>query len=158
MHIAGNLTNLTSLNLAQNELITNSGALALVNLSNLKALNLSNTRVNSEALSFFRGMKQLQSLALYGCRGVKNSRNHIETLKCELPNLKCLRVSGSSAHEGTVNQGHDDVDSDDDEDMGYGSYSEISGMFAGIDESSDIDDDDDEEERGAGDEEDMNLG
>jgi len=48
-HLA-TLSNLTSLNLSQNEEITNRGAASIAVLSNLKALNLSKTRVDSGGL------------------------------------------------------------------------------------------------------------
>jgi Leucine-rich repeat (LRR) protein len=101
-HLVENLPNLTSLNLAQNEQITNIGASAISSLVNLKSLNLSNTRVNTNALVFFKGLRQLQSLAMYGCRGVENSDNGIYNLQTELPNLKCLRLGGTSGDDGTT--------------------------------------------------------
>lgn len=116
------LKNLTSLNLSHNELISNGGASALAALTNLKALNLSYTRVNSEALHFFRGLRQLQSLAMYGCLGVPSSDRAIQTLQCDLPNLKCLRVNGSLDDDGKFDvtsrrsslfSSSDDTDGDD---------------------------------------------
>lgn len=99
--LASSLKNLTSLNLGHNELITNLGASSLTALANLKALNLSYTRVNAGALGHLRSLQQLQSLAMYGCEGVPDSdRNN--TLQYDLPNLKCLRVNGCPKGEGTI--------------------------------------------------------
>lgn len=135
--LASSLKNLTSLNLGHNELITNAGASALAALTNLKALNLSYTRVNAEALHFFRGLRQLQSLAMYGCRGVPDS-NRTNTLHCDLPNLKCFRVNGCKKNEGTMGgpSGSSHFSSDDD-DMSSGNESE---------DLINYDDDDDEED------------
>lgn len=72
-YIAESLHNLSSLNLAQNEFITNKGAAYLASLTNLRALNLSHTGVTIGALPCFRDLRQLQSLALYGCRGILDS-------------------------------------------------------------------------------------
>ena len=99
--VLATLENLTSLNLSQNERITNRGAAALAALSNLKALNLSNTRVNSSALRFFGGLVKLQSLALYGCRGIEDSER-IDKLQDDLPNLKCLRLNRASDDDGVI--------------------------------------------------------
>jgi Leucine-rich repeat (LRR) protein len=108
------LENLTCLNLSQNERITNRGAAALAALTKLKVLNLSNTRVNSSALRFFGGLLKLQSLALYGCRGIDHPGN-LEKLQDELPNLKCLRLNRTSDQDGVVLT---DGSSDDDSDSG----------------------------------------
>jgi len=114
--LLASLENLTSLNLSQNERITNRGAAALAALSNLKALNLSNTRVNSSALRFFSALVKLQSLALYGCRGIENG-NGLAKLQSGLPSLKCLRLNSSSDDDGMV---HLDPDQEpDDEDMEF---------------------------------------
>ena len=107
IHLA-KLENLTSLNLSQNERITNRGAASLANLVNLRALNLSNTRVNSAALRFLGGLVKLQSLALYGCRGIDDSAS-ISLLHSELPSLKCLRLNNKNDD--------DDDDSSDDDDV-----------------------------------------
>ena len=88
------MENLTSLNLSQNERISNRGAAALAALGNLRALNLSNTRVNSGALRFFSSLVRLQSLALYGCEGVDD--DSVSILQNELPSLKCLRLQHSN--------------------------------------------------------------
>jgi hypothetical protein len=53
------LDHITSLNLSQNEPITNHGAAALTALPNLKTLNMSNTRVNAAALIHFSNNKGL---------------------------------------------------------------------------------------------------
>jgi len=108
------LDNLSSLNLSQNERITNRGAAALAALSNLKALNLSNTRVNASALRFFCGLVNLQSLALYGCRGVEDGSVPLDNLQSELPRLKCLRLNPQSENDGRINV--HDGDSDDESD------------------------------------------
>ena len=101
IQLGENLENLTSLNLAQNERITNNGASALAALHKLKSLNLSHTGVSASSLPFFKGLRQLQSLAMYGCRGVRNGKR-VEILHSEMPNLKCLRIDGSSDNDGTV--------------------------------------------------------
>jgi hypothetical protein len=109
------LQNLTSLNLSQNERITNRGAAALAALSNLKALNLSNTRVNAAALRFFSSLVKLQSLALYGCRGIENG-NGLAKLQSGLPSLKCLRLNSNASDDGDgLVQLDPDQDSDDEE-------------------------------------------
>lgn len=96
-HLASRLDNLTSLNLSQNERITNRGAAALAALRGLKALNLSNTRVTSGCLKFLGELVKLQSLALYGCQGIDDGKNNtnlaISSLQNELPSLKCLRLN-----------------------------------------------------------------
>lgn len=94
------LINLTSLNLSQNESITNVGASFLVTLTKLKSLNLSNTKVDGDALAIFKDLKQLQSLALYGCRDVDTL--YLSSLQHQLPNLKCLRIGGSVSNDGTM--------------------------------------------------------
>lgn len=134
--------------MAQNELITNAGASSLAALSNLKALNLSNTRVNADALHFFRGLRQLQSLAMYGCRGVHGSPK-TQTLHCELPNLKCLRVDGVSDNDGTLDNTYDDSDQDEEssaesivEEISLGNDSEGGSNF----EESNVYEDEDEDE------------
>ena len=114
------LDNLTSLNLSQNERITNRGAAALAALTNLKALNLSNTRVNSSSLRFLSGLLKLQSLALYGCRGIEEGKS-LDKLQNGLPSLKCLRLNKNSEDEGQVVLMNDDEGSDlidDEEDEG----------------------------------------
>jgi Leucine-rich repeat (LRR) protein len=123
------LDNLQSLNLSQNERITNRGAAVLAALTNLRALNLSNTLVNSAALRFFSGLIKLQSLALYGCRGI-DDEHVIGKLQSGLPNLKCLRLNTASAEDGMVVACSDD---DDDNDSGS--------MWAGVDVSAILNDD-----------------
>ncbi len=147
--LASSLKNLTSLNLGHNELITNAGASALASLTNLKALNLSYTRVNAEALRYFCGLRQLQSLALYGCRGVPDS-GATDTLHCDLPNLKCLRVNGCGnegtklGSSGSSRYSANDIDDDD---MSSGDESEdlLSYAAASDEESMDGDVDHDVE-------------
>ena len=102
-HLA-TIYNLTSLNLSQNERITNRGAASLAALSNLKALNLSNTRVNSEALKFFSGLSQLQSLALYGCKDIEDNPK-MDSLQSELPLLRCVRLNNANNEDGVIDHG-----------------------------------------------------
>jgi len=107
------LENLVTLNLSQNERITNRGAAALAALSKLKALNLSNTQVSSGALVHFSDLKNLQSLALYGCRGMADSNNAmLDRLQSGLPNLKCVRLNNGSADDGVISPNHEDSDDD----------------------------------------------
>ena len=115
-HLA-TIYNLTSLNLSQNERITNRGAASLAALSNLKALNLSNTHVNSEALKFFSGLSQLQSLALYGCKEVDGNPK-LDSLQSELPLLRCVRLNGENNEDGVIYHGAES--SDDEEGEGGG--------------------------------------
>lgn len=92
------LPNLTSLNLSQNERITNRGAAALAELKYLKALNLSNTGVDANNL---RLPTSLQSVALYGCRGIDDG-NGMSLLQMDLPGLKCLRLNSQHNDEGMM--------------------------------------------------------
>lgn len=109
------LENLTSLNLSQNERITNRGAAALAALSNLKTLNLSNTRVTSSALIHFSDLIRLQSLALYGCRGIEDSRG-LDQLQNGLPSLKCVRLNAKGSDEdGMIRRLGDDTDDESDD-------------------------------------------
>lgn len=105
-HIA-TITNLTSLNLSQNELITNQGAASLAALVNLKALNLSNTAVTSDALNFFGGLLKLQSLALYGNSMEGSPR--LTSLQSELPSLRCLRLNSSWNEDGVIETEEEDM-------------------------------------------------
>ena len=109
-HLA-TLSNLTSLNLSQNESITNRGAASLAALSNLRALNLSNTCVNSDAIKFFSGLVKLQSLALYGCKDMEDDPR-LDSLQNELPSLRCLKLNEESNEDGVIAH---DVDSDNEE-------------------------------------------
>ena len=102
-HLA-TIYNLTSLNLSQNERITNRGAASLAALSNLKALNLSNTHVNSEALKYFSGLSQLQSLALYGCKDIEDNTK-LDSLQKELPLLRCVRLNNAYNEDGVIDRG-----------------------------------------------------
>ena len=116
--ILATVESLTSLNLSQNERITNRGAAALAALTNLRALNLSNTRVNSSALRFFAGLVKLQSLAMYGCRGIDDTER-LDKLQNDLPNLKCLRLNNASDQDGVVmTDGSSEDEDDDDDDSG----------------------------------------
>lgn len=54
---------------------------------------------------------KLQSLALYGCRGIDRS-DHLAKLQDDLPNLKCLRVDNAAEHDGMILSGDSDDDSD----------------------------------------------
>lgn len=110
--LLASVDNLKSLNLSQNERITNRGAAALATLLNLKALNLSNTRVSSAALRFFSGLLKLQSLALYGCRGI-NDEIVLGKLRRGLPNLRCLRLNTSSDEDGMVLATNEDDELED---------------------------------------------
>lgn len=92
------LHKLTSLNLSQNERITNRGAKALGSLKNLKALNLSNTGVDATNLSL---PKSLQSLALYGVRGIDDGHG-MSLLQSDLPSLKCLRLNKQQNEDGMM--------------------------------------------------------
>lgn len=117
--LLASLDNLNSLNLSQNDSITNRGAAALATLLNLKALNLSHTRVNSLALRYFGGLLKLQSLALYGCRGVDSDEHGVlGHLQDRLPNLKCLRMHTACEEDGTVVANDHDDGSDDDDEFG----------------------------------------
>ena len=119
-HLA-TLSNLTSLNLSQNESITNRGAASLAALSNLKALNLSNTCVTSDALKFFGGLLKLQSLALYGCKDMEDDPR-LDSLQSELPSLRCLRLNSASNEDGVIDhesEEENDGEEDDDEDSDY---------------------------------------
>jgi len=114
--LLGNLENLTSLNLSQNERITNRGAAALGALTNLRALNLSNTRVNSAALRYLSGLVDLQSLTIYGCRGIDNRGDGLVNFQDGLPNLKCFKVNKSADVDGIVHHNTEDSNNDDDDD------------------------------------------
>ena len=107
-HLA-TIYNLTSLNLSQNERITNRGAASLAALSNLKALNLSNTHVNSEALKYFSGLSQLQSLALYGCKDIEDNTK-LDSLQRELPLLRCVRLNNAYNEDGVIDRGSESED------------------------------------------------
>lgn len=126
------LENLISLNLSQNDKISNKGAAALAALSTLKSLNLSNTRVNAGALPVLSALVNLQSLAMYGCRGMEDEIG-LNKFQDRLPALKCLRLNnGRSSNDGTINRSeHESEDEDDDE---------------GIDDNNDDDDDDDDDD------------
>ena len=115
--ILATLDNLTSLNLSQNERITNRGAASLAALSKLKALNLSNTRVNTDALIHLSDLMELKSIALYGCRGFDEANDGLSDLQGGLPNLRCVRLSnGADNDDDGVIPESDDFDSDDGDD------------------------------------------
>jgi len=111
----------------------------LAALSNLKALNLSNTRVTSASLRFLGGLLKLQSLALYGCHGIDDT-DSLNTLQSELPSLKCLRLNRKVQDDGdamsTTSNGGEDEDLDDDD----------SGEDYDFDNDDSSDDDDDNED------------
>ena len=113
-HHLSKLQNLTSLNLSQNERITNIGASSLATLSKLKALNLSYTNVTSDALPYFKELINLQSLAIYGCKGIRSS-SKVEELHKDLPSLKCMRLRVASDGEGTIEESLSDTNNDEDE-------------------------------------------
>jgi hypothetical protein len=94
-------------------------------LTNLKALNLSNTKVTSAALRFLGGLLKLQSLAMYGCRGIEDSEG-LHALQQELPSLRCLRLNSASDNDGIIDatllvddssDDEEDEEDDQDEDM-----------------------------------------
>lgn len=114
-HLA-TIYNLTSLNLSQNERITNRGAASLAALSNLKALNLSNTNVNSDALKYFSGLSQLQSLALYGCKDIEDNTK-LDSLQSELPLLRCVRLNNAYNEDGVIDRGSESEE-DEEGDLG----------------------------------------
>lgn len=91
------LARLQHLNLSQNEDITNQGIAHFIkNLTQLRSLNLSQTSVTS-AMPLV-SLKQLQSLCVYGCRGMTD----LERLETELPQLRCLRYSNTTLEEGMM--------------------------------------------------------
>jgi hypothetical protein len=113
--VLASLPELLHLNLSQNEGITNRGAAALAaTLIKMRTLNLSNTSVSSSAFRYFTGLTQLESLALYGCRGMEYPMR-IQWLKHRIPSLKCLRLNHTSAEEGTVLVDVSEESSSDDE-------------------------------------------
>jgi hypothetical protein len=147
------LDNLTSLNLSQNERISNRGAAALAALSNLKSLNLSNTRVNSAALVHFSDLMKLQSLALYGCRGIEQQSGGLDRLQSGLPSLKCIRLNNGSAEDGIIMNPDTDDESDDEafdsvseEQVVFTSRRVASAPFQDSDSDDDSDDDSDMED------------
>ena len=99
-HLAS-LENLKSLNLSQNEKITDRGAASLGALFNLKSLNLSNTKVTSDALKYLSSCRKLQSLALYGSNYNKDEVL-LKSFQQKLPNLKCIRLNNSADDEGKI--------------------------------------------------------
>uniref|UniRef100_A0A7S4AJR3 F-box/LRR-repeat protein 15-like leucin rich repeat domain-containing protein n=1 Tax=Pseudo-nitzschia australis TaxID=44445 RepID=A0A7S4AJR3_9STRA len=108
------LENLVTLNLSQNERITNRGAEALAALSKLKALNLSNTHVSSGALIHFSHLRNLKSLALYGCQDLEETNNGmLDRLQNGLPNLKCVRLHNGYDDAGVIVSPADDTDDED---------------------------------------------
>ena len=151
-HLAS-LSNLTSLNLSQNERITNCGARSLATLTNLKALNLSNTGVTADALSYFGGLVKLQSLALYGCRSINDSPG-LSSFHSELPSLRCLRLNSPTNEDGIIDHGEvedaedeydDDLDIEDDNDDIF-DYDDDDDDDEEEEEDVDIDDDNDDDD------------
>jgi len=134
-HIA-TLSNLTSLNLSQNESITNRGAASLAALVNLKALNLSNTCVNSDALKFFGGLLKLQSLALYGCKDMEGSPR-LNSLQSELPSLRCLRLNSAANEDGVIDH---NIESEEEEEVEEEDDEDDSEYYDEVDEEDDLDD------------------
>ena len=150
------LVNLTSLNLSQNERISNSGASYLASLTKLKALNLSNTGVTSDVLPSLKGMLNLQSLAIYGCKGLQGCAQ-VGKLERDLPNLKCMRLRVASVGDGTI-------DDDDESELSAENSSTMEDdAISFSDESSDresnisFEDDDDAEEQDAQNDGDENM-
>jgi Leucine-rich repeat (LRR) protein len=94
------LGNLASLNISQNERITNRGASSLASLKNLRALNLSHTHINVSS-GQLRLPKSLESLALLGCLGIDDAKS-VSILQSNLPALKCLRLNPLSEEDGTM--------------------------------------------------------
>lgn len=130
--ILASLDKLRSLNLSQNERITNQGAAALATLTNLRSLNLSHTRVNVMGLRLFSGLKNLQSLVIYGCKGVESDERHIiGNLQNALPKLRCLRSDLSCDVDGRIldrdDCDSDSGDSDQDDDVNDDYYDEKCG-------------------------------
>jgi len=134
-HLA-TIYNLTSLNLSQNERITNRGAASLAALSNLKALNLSNTRVNSDALKFFSGLSQLQSLALYGCKDIEEDNPKMDSLQSELPLLRCVRLNNVNNEDGVIDHGSESEEEEEAEEEADDADGEMDYNFELDDESS----------------------
>ena len=128
-HLA-TLSNLTSLNLSQNESITSRGAASLAALSNLKALNLSNTCVTSDAIKFFSNLVKLQSLALYGCKDMEDDPR-LDSLQNELPSLRCLKLNSESNEDGVIAHDVDSEVEEEDEEVDDSDY---------VDEEQDEDD------------------
>ena len=114
-HLA-TIYNLTSLNLSQNERITNRGAASLAALSKLKALNLSNTGVTSEALKYFCNLSQLQSLAFYGCKDIEDDAK-LDSLQSDLPLLRCVRLNNIDNEDGIIDHDSDLEDDNADENL-----------------------------------------
>jgi len=142
-HHLSKLENLTSLNLSQNERITNIGASSLAALTKLKALNLSNTGVTSDALPFFKGLRHLQSLAMYGCKSIQAS-DEMQDLQRDLPNLKCMRLSGSFDGDGTIEseESNDNGSIAEDDEISFADESDRESNFSFF-----VEDEEDEEEQ-----------
>lgn len=94
------------------------GAAALAALANLRTLNLSNTRVNSGALIHFSDMKNLKSLAVYGCHEIGDAGSNASMAKLQdgLPNLRCVRLNNGSDNDGVVSATGDHEDEELDSD------------------------------------------
>jgi len=142
------LRNLTSLNLSQNKRITDHGASALAALTRLKTLNLSNTGVTSAVLIHFHELIHLQSLSLYGCRGIDENSERLDELQNKLPALKCVRLNSvGSKEDGMIRRdGNTTEEETDDEDDMEESDSQhyISPSFGQTVEDDDDDDEMDE--------------
>lgn len=125
------LEKLVHLNLSQNERITNRGAAALATLTQLKSLNLSHTRVSTSGFRFFSNSRNLQSLALFGCKGAQEDEESIiGTLRDSLPRLRCIRSGKESDSEGMIvvsdhSNSYDDEEYDFDEDEVIGGCQSI---------------------------------
>jgi Leucine-rich repeat (LRR) protein len=97
--VLATLENLTHLNLSQNDRITNRGAAALAILTSLRSLNLSHTQVDSEGLRYFSRLHNLQSLSLFGCKGIDGDIKNTK-LQDILPKLRCIRSDKVSPLNG----------------------------------------------------------
>ena len=78
-------------------------------------MNLSNTRVTSLALRSLGGLVALQSLALYGCKGIEDAES-IDALQRGLPSLRCLRLNSTSDDDGILGAPPPEEEGEDDDD------------------------------------------
>jgi hypothetical protein len=70
--------------------------------------------VNSGALIHFSDLMNLKSLALYGCQGMKETKNDmLDRLQSGLPNLKCVRLNNGSDNDGIISAHGEDTDDED---------------------------------------------
>ncbi|GAX26539.1 F-box and leucine-rich repeat protein 14 [Fistulifera solaris] len=106
------LIRLQHLNLSENEDITDQGIAHFKSLSQLRSLNISQTSVTS--VMPLASLKQLQSLSVYGCRGMAD----LHSLETKLPKLRCLRYSNTTPEEGMMLVDPDDCKEDYSDDDG----------------------------------------